>query len=43
MFAVPLYFQIAMDATTFNAGAHLVPAVIGNAAGGLVCGVVIKK
>ena len=43
MFAVPLYFQITANASSTVAGAHLVPAVVGNAIGGLISGAVIKK
>ncbi|KAM0414588.1 hypothetical protein ACHAPT_013570 [Fusarium lateritium] len=43
MFGVPLYFQITERASAKEAGAHLVPAVIGNAAGGLLAGFIIKK
>jgi MFS family permease len=43
MFAVPLYFQVTANASSTVAGAHLVPAVFGNAVGGLISGVVIKR
>jgi hypothetical protein len=43
MFAVPLYFQITARASNSVAGAHLVPAVVGNAVGGLLAGVYIKR
>ncbi|EPE32005.1 MFS general substrate transporter [Glarea lozoyensis ATCC 20868] len=43
MLLVPLYFQVSAHATVTNAGAHLMPSVIGNAAGGLVTGYVIKR
>lgn len=43
MFTVPLYFQVTAKATSTVAGAHLVPAVVGNAIGGLVSGAVIKR
>lgn len=43
MFAVPLYFQVTTNASNTVAGAHLVPAVLGNAISGLVSGVVISR
>ncbi|KAJ8108073.1 hypothetical protein OPT61_g8425 [Boeremia exigua] len=43
MFAVPLYFQVTARASSTIAGAHLFPAVFGNAIGGLISGVVIKR
>lgn len=43
MFTVPLYFQVTANASATNAGAHLVPAVVGNAIGGLLSGIIIKR
>ncbi|KAF2008123.1 MFS general substrate transporter [Amniculicola lignicola CBS 123094] len=43
MFAVPLYFQITAHVSNGVAGAHLVPAVVGNAVGGILSGVFIRK
>ena len=43
MYTVPLYFQIAMGVSDLDAGARLVPAVVGNALGGLLCGFIIKR
>ncbi|KAK3305409.1 major facilitator superfamily domain-containing protein [Chaetomium strumarium] len=43
MFSVPLYFQITARASSTAAGAHLVPAVVGNALGGLISGLLIKR
>ncbi|AEO67840.1 uncharacterized protein THITE_2116958, partial [Thermothielavioides terrestris NRRL 8126] len=43
MFSVPLYFQITARASNTVAGAHLVPAVFGNALGGLISGLLIKR
>lgn len=43
MFAVPLYFQVTANASSTVAGAHLFPAVFGNAIGGLISGAVIKR
>lgn len=43
MYAVPLYFQITKDASTLEAGTRLVPAVVGNAVGGLLCGFMIHR
>lgn len=42
MFAVPLYFQITARASSSVTGAHLVPAVVGNAVGGILAGLYIK-
>ncbi|KAK3321999.1 major facilitator superfamily domain-containing protein [Apodospora peruviana] len=43
MFSVPLYFQITARASNTVAGAHLVPAVVGNAIGGVISGLLIKR
>ncbi|KKY25731.1 putative efflux pump antibiotic resistance protein [Phaeomoniella chlamydospora] len=43
MFSVPLYFQITAGASTTVSGAHLVPAVVGNAVGGILAGSIIKR
>ncbi|CAD6583109.1 MAG: hypothetical protein ASARMPRED_001227 [Alectoria sarmentosa] len=43
MFIVPLYFQVTANASETNAGAHLVPAVFGNAIGGLLSGFIVKR
>ncbi|KAL1835490.1 hypothetical protein VTJ49DRAFT_6627 [Mycothermus thermophilus] len=43
MFSVPLYFRITSGTSNTESGAHLVPAVIGNALGGLLSGVIIKR
>jgi MFS family permease len=43
MFAVPLYFQITSRVSNTVAGAHLVPAVVGNALGGIVSGRIIRR
>jgi MFS family permease len=43
MFAVPLYFQVTSGASNTVAGAHLVPAVIGNALGGVISGAIISR
>lgn len=43
MFCIPLYFQVTAHASATNAGAHLSPAVIGNAIGGLIAGAIIKR
>ncbi|PMD60334.1 uncharacterized protein K444DRAFT_663170 [Hyaloscypha bicolor E] len=39
---IPLYFQVPAH-VTHNAGAHLMPSVIGNAIGGLLADFVIKR
>lgn len=43
MFSVPLYFQVTSQATFTVAGAHLMPAVIGNTIGGLLAGYLIHR
>ncbi|KAF2143974.1 uncharacterized protein K452DRAFT_223371, partial [Aplosporella prunicola CBS 121167] len=43
MFSVPLYFQITARASAKVAGAHLFPAVAGNAVGGLMTGYLVKR
>lgn len=43
MYSVPIYFQIATGASVTVAGAHLVPAVVGNATAGLLSGHIITK
>jgi MFS family permease len=43
MFAVPLYFQVTSNVSNSMAGAHLVPAVVGNAVGGIISGVIIRR
>ncbi|KAJ5562479.1 efflux pump antibiotic resistance protein [Penicillium sp. DV-2018c] len=43
MFSVPLYFQVTKAASTVEAGAHLAPAVLGNAVGGLCAGMFVRR
>lgn len=43
MFCIPLYFQITENASASLAGAHLFPAVGGNAVGALLSGLIIKR
>ncbi|KAF2805302.1 major facilitator superfamily transporter [Mytilinidion resinicola] len=43
MFSVPLYFQITSKASNTMAGAHLAPAVVGNALGGIASGLLIRR
>ncbi|ETS79763.1 hypothetical protein PFICI_09616 [Pestalotiopsis fici W106-1] len=43
VFAVPLYFQVTQKVSNTVAGAHLFPAVFGNAIGGLLTGRIIKR
>ncbi|KUJ07478.1 MFS general substrate transporter [Mollisia scopiformis] len=43
MMLVPMYFQISAHASMTNAGAHLMPSVMGNAFGGLLAGYIIRK
>lgn len=43
MFSVPLYFQVTQRSSSTIAGAHLFPAVAGNAIGALTVGHIIKR
>ena len=43
MFSIPLYFQTSANASVMVAGAHLFPAVVGNAIGSLLVGIIIKR
>ncbi|KAL1968141.1 hypothetical protein VTN77DRAFT_2272 [Rasamsonia byssochlamydoides] len=43
MYTIPLYFQITARTSATVAGAHLVPAVVGNALAGLAAGATIKR
>lgn len=43
MFAIPLYFQVTASASNTVAGAHLIPAVAGNAIGGILSGLIITR
>ncbi|KAE9968812.1 hypothetical protein EG328_007270 [Venturia inaequalis] len=43
MFCIPLYFQVTQNASASLAGAHLFPAVGGNAIGSLLSGWIIKR
>ncbi|KAN0099263.1 MFS general substrate transporter [Hyaloscypha variabilis] len=43
MFSVPLYFQVTTEASNTTAGAHLVPAFVGNTFGSLLAGFYIAR
>lgn len=43
MMTVPLYFQVTQRMSSSAAGSHLLPAVIGNAVGGIMAGILIRK
>ncbi|KFA71254.1 hypothetical protein S40288_07798 [Stachybotrys chartarum IBT 40288] len=43
MFQVPLYFQVTQRVSNTVAGAHLFPAVAGNAVGAIIAGIIIKR
>ncbi|KAI1083054.1 major facilitator superfamily domain-containing protein [Whalleya microplaca] len=43
MFSVPLYFQVTQRSSSTVAGAHLIPAVVGNTIGGLLTGMWIRR
>ncbi|KKY24555.1 putative major facilitator superfamily transporter [Phaeomoniella chlamydospora] len=42
-YTVPIYFQIASHKSVTAAGSRLIPAVVGNATGGLLSGYIITK
>lgn len=42
MLYVPLYFEVTKNASTAEAGAYLIPAVVGNTVGGLATGAYIN-
>lgn len=43
MFSVPLYFQVTKRMSSTAAGVRLLPAVLGNAVGGIFAGIFMKK
>jgi hypothetical protein len=43
MYTVPLYFRVTQNSSNTVAGSHLFPAVVGNAIGALLAGLVIKQ
>lgn len=43
MMTVPLYFQVTQRTSSSAAGSHLLPAVIGNAVGGIIAGNLIRR
>jgi hypothetical protein len=43
MMLVPIYFQVSAQASVTMAGAHLMPSVMGNAVGGIISGIYIKR
>ncbi|KAK6339679.1 hypothetical protein TWF718_009075 [Orbilia javanica] len=43
MYTVPRYFQITRNSSVTEAGAQLVPAVVGNVIGGLITGISVKR
>ncbi|RVD87898.1 uncharacterized protein DFL_002101 [Arthrobotrys flagrans] len=43
MYTVPRYFQITRNSSVTEAGAQLVPAVVGNVIGGLITGLSVKR
>ncbi|KAI1491860.1 major facilitator superfamily domain-containing protein [Biscogniauxia mediterranea] len=43
MYTVPLYFQVTERSSNTVAGAHLMPAVIGNTVGGILTGFIIHR
>ncbi len=42
MYSIPLYFRVTQNSSNTTAGAHLFPAVFGNALGGLMAGYIIN-
>ncbi|KAL1888400.1 hypothetical protein Sste5346_009608 [Sporothrix stenoceras] len=43
MLFIPLYFQVTQNASPAQAGAYMVPSVVGNTVGGLVTGAFVKR
>jgi hypothetical protein len=43
MFGIPIYFQVTEDASVASAGSRLIPAIVGNALGGLLAGFIIRR
>ncbi|MCJ1248750.1 hypothetical protein MMC30_005969 [Trapelia coarctata] len=43
LFSVPWYFQVTANASAVAAGAYLIPAVVGNAAGSVFTGLMIRR
>lgn len=43
MFFIPLYFEITKNSTPGEAGAYMLPSIIGNTVGGLLTGILIKR
>jgi hypothetical protein len=43
LFSVPLYFRVTTNASNTQAGAYLFPSVLGNAAGGIIAGHLIRR
>jgi hypothetical protein len=43
MMLVPIYFQVSAHASVTTAGAHLMPSVMGNAVGGILSGIFIRR
>jgi formate/nitrite transporter FocA (FNT family) len=43
MVSVPLYFQVTANSSATVGGTHLLPAVVGNAVGGILAGALISK
>jgi formate/nitrite transporter FocA (FNT family) len=43
MLLIPLYFQVTKNSSPAEAGAYLVPSVIGNTIGGLLSGSYVKR
>lgn len=43
MLFIPLYFQVSSNSSPGEAGAYMIPSILGNTAGGLVTGALIKR
>jgi formate/nitrite transporter FocA (FNT family) len=43
MLIIPIYFQVTKNSTIAEAGAYLIPSIVGNTVGGLITGAYIKK
>jgi hypothetical protein len=43
MMIVPIFYRIVNGASNSSAGAHLLPTIVGNALGALLCGIIIRR
>jgi hypothetical protein len=43
MFFIPIYFQVTKNSSPAEAGAYMIPSVMGNTFGGLLTGLYVKR